>query len=431
VRVLLIALGGLAGLVLVVVAVLYFAVVRDLKSVPELRVEAEQTAQSSREILAWIAEITRLGPRNPGTAGGQKTREYLARQFRSFGLRVAELEPFAVETFAADEWEFLITDPTTGSSEAVPSFYIPFSAPTGEAGVSGELVYIGDGARAEGIDLVGKIAVFDQPGKPSPAPVLEKGVFVYDPGGTLADEPRILMQDAAFERVIYEKVSSRGAIGMVGLLGQMQWASDAFFPQMNDGLGKSIPGVWIRRTLVDRVRLLAKRGGVTGTLRMRSHLGRGTAHNLWAELPGQSDEYYVAMGHYDSPFSGAVQDASGVAIVLALAKHFSGVRERLPLQRGIIFLMVDAHIVGRVGEREFIRRHRDGILEKTALVISAEHIGKRLQPRQDLSFAVSDVPSMRLLLTSWSGAVPDIVKAAVSSTDYRRVMVIPNGSSGP
>jgi hypothetical protein len=212
---------------------------------------------------------------------------------------------------------------------------------------------------------------------------------------------------------------------MVGLLGQMQWDSDAFSPQMNHGLRKSIPGVWIRRSLVERVRALAKRGGATGTIRMRSQLDRGMAHNLWAELPGRSDEYYVVMGHYDSHFAQAVQDASGVSIVLALAAHFASVRDRLPLERGIVFLAVDAHTIGRVGERHFVDRHLDGILQKTALVISAEHIGKRLRPEGDLSFAVSEVPSFRMLLTSWSGPIPEIAKAAVLHTDYRRSMVIP------
>jgi Zn-dependent M28 family amino/carboxypeptidase len=173
------------------------------------------------------------------------------------------------------------------------------------------------------------------------------------------------------------------------------------------------------------VRELAKRGGVSGTIRVHAQLARGTAHNLWAKLPGRTDEYYVVMGHYDSHFAQAVQDASGISIVLALAAHFAGVRDRLPLERGIVFLAVDAHTIGRVGERHFVDRHLDGILQKTALVISAEHIGRRLQPQEDLSFAVSEVPSMRMLLTSWRGPIPEIAKAAVLHTDYRRSMVIP------
>ena len=148
-RALLYLLGGLAGVALIGATLLYLVVLRDLKSVPNLGVAAEETTLSGQEIFAWIAEITRLGRRNPGAEGGRRTREYIARQLRSFGLQVAEPEPFEVETFTADEWEFLITDPATGETESVPSFYIPFSAPTGEAGVSGELVYVRDGEQIE------------------------------------------------------------------------------------------------------------------------------------------------------------------------------------------------------------------------------------------------------------------------------------------
>jgi hypothetical protein len=424
-RVLLYLLIGLVGVTVVLAALLYFGVPSYFKSTPKLRIEAEETTQSGEEIFAWIADITRLGWRSPGSEGGRRTRDYIARQFRSFGLRVAEPEPFEVGTFEAEDWEFTISDPAQGETESLPCHYIPFSPPTSEAGVSGELVYVGDGEGIGGIDLGGRIAVFENPARPALSPLLRRLFFLHDPDDTLATEPRILMQDSDFERQIYQKVRDAGAVGMVGLLGQMQWDSDAFSPQMNHGLRKTIPGVWIRKSLVERVRALARKGGVTGTIRMRARLGQGTAHNLWAELPGRTDEYYVVMGHYDSHYAQAVQDASGISVVLALAAHFASVRDRLPLERGIIFLAVDAHTIGRVGERYFVDRHLGEILRKTALVISAEHIGRRLRPQQDLSFAVSEVPSFRMLLTSWGGPVPEIAKAAVLHTDYRRSIVIP------
>jgi hypothetical protein len=425
VRTTLVRLGGIAAVAVIAAALFVILVVRDLRSAPDLQIAAEETTLSGEEIFAWIADITRLGPRNPGGDGGRKTRDYIARQLRSFGLEVAEAEPFEVETFTARDWALRVDDPESGASEAIPCFYLPFSAPTGEAGVRGELFYVGEGERIEKVDLAGKIAVFEQPANPALTPALRRAFFVHDPDHTLANEPRVLMQDSDFAREIYEKIHGRGAVGMVGLLGQMQWDSDAFSPQMNHGLAQSIPGVWIRRSLVEKVRALARRGGVTGTLRMRSQLDRGTAYNLWAELPGRTGEFYVVMGHYDSHFSQAVQDASGVSIVLALARHFSSVRDRMPLERGIIFLAVDAHTIGRVGERHFVDRHRSGVLEKTALVISAEHIGRRLRPRQDLSFAVSELPSLRMLLASWKGPTPEIAKAAVLSADYRRSAVVP------
>ena len=108
---------GLIGMTVVLAALLCFAVPAYLKSVPKLSVEAEETTQSGDEIFAWIADITRFGWRSPGGEGGRRTRDYIARQFQSFGLKVAEPEPFEVGTFEAADWELLISDPAEGETE--------------------------------------------------------------------------------------------------------------------------------------------------------------------------------------------------------------------------------------------------------------------------------------------------------------------------
>lgn len=158
---------SLVGVAVILAALLYFAVPPYLKSAPKLGILAEETTQSGDEIFAWIADITRFGWRDPGGEGGRRTRDYIARQFRSFGLEVAEPEPFEVGTFAAEDWELVISESPSGETESVPCHYIPFSPPTGEAGVRGELVYVGDGEGIGGIDLDGRIAVFEHPARPA------------------------------------------------------------------------------------------------------------------------------------------------------------------------------------------------------------------------------------------------------------------------
>ena len=183
-RALLYLLIGLVGVTVALVALLYFGVPSYLKSVPELSVEAEETTQSGEEIFAWIADITGFGRRSPGAEGGRRTRDYIARQLRSFGLQVAESESFEIGTFEADDWEFVISDSADGETESVPCFYIPFSPPTGEDGASGELTYVGDGEGIEEIDLAGRIAVFEHPARPALSPVLRRLFFLHDPDDT-------------------------------------------------------------------------------------------------------------------------------------------------------------------------------------------------------------------------------------------------------
>ena len=157
---------------------------------------------------------------------------------------------------------------------------------------------------------------------------------MYDPDDTLDSSARVLRASLEFETEMYETLKSKGAVGMVGLLSGLQWDSDRYYPQMSFGLEKSIPGVWVRPSWCDRVRDLAIKEGAAGTLTMHSTISTGTTANVYAVLPGQIDEYYLVFSQHDTYFDGAVQDASGVAVMLALAKHFATSPQ--PLKRGVV-----------------------------------------------------------------------------------------------
>jgi hypothetical protein len=158
---------------------------------------------------------------------------------------------------------------------------------------------------------------------------------------------------------------------------------------------------------------------------MDSELGRSITYNVWATLPGKRDEYYIVMAHHDAPFANAVQDASGVSVVLALAKHFSVSRQERPLERGIIFLTVGGHTLGRLGEHAFVERHGNDLLPKTVLVVSVEHIAREFVPAEDLSLTCSDDPALRMFVTSGKRSIDGIVKSSILHNDYRRSIIIP------
>jgi hypothetical protein len=168
-----------------------------------------------------------------------------------------------------------------------------------------------------------------------------------------------------------------------------------------------------------------KREKVVGKMRMVSELGHSLTENIRATLPGELDEYYIVMCHHDAPFANAVQDASGVSVVLALAKHFSEIWGERPLKRGIVFLAVGGHTLGRLGEKIFVTYHKNDMLPKTALVISVEHIGREFLPQNDLSFSCSDEPSPRMFMTSQNENINGIVKSSIRHNGYRRSVIIP------
>ena len=117
-------------------------------------------------------------------------------------------------------------------------------------------------------------------------------------------------------------------------------------------------------------------GGVRNVIR------RARSSNVAAVLPGKArpDEYVIYMAHWDhfgralvlggdSIFNGAVDNATGTAGILAIAR---GYRERLTTPaRSVVFLAVTAEESGLLGS-EYYAEHPLVPLEKTAAVINID-----------------------------------------------------------
>jgi hypothetical protein len=396
-----------------------------LRTFPEFEVAAERTSVTDEEIFGWIERIVSFGPRKPASESDERTREFIQEKFEEFGLDVAEPEPVAVETARVGEWSLTLRHEPSGEEIPVPTYPMPFPAATQSEAEEGEAVLIGEGGEMASLELAGKVAVFEQPLKPQGWELYRRLFFFYDPARSIPKGYTIPNMVETAERSIYDRLVSAGAMGMVGLLSALPWESDTFCPQLNHGVSKKIPGYWVSPKNSAVVKEWLARGDVTAIMKMDAEQGRSQTYNLWAVLPGRVNEYYIVMCHHDAPFSNAVQDASGVSIVLALAKHFSHVHEERPLKRGIVFLAGGGHMLGRLGEMAFVERHRDFLLSDTVLVISVEHIAKEFLAREDMAFSCSEQPSPRMFLTTWNKNVNGIVKSAILRNDYRRCVIIP------
>jgi hypothetical protein len=105
------------------------------------------------------------------------------------------------------------------------------------------------------------------------------------------------------------------------------------------------------------------------TFDMRSGLHDSS---VWGTLPGTSDEDIIIMAHHDAVFEGAEDNASGMAVMVALADYFS----RIPKEqrrRTIKFVSTAGHHNGSLGT-QWMHDNRDSFLAKTALMINCEHV---------------------------------------------------------
>ena len=111
--------------------------------------------------------------------------------------------------------------------------------------------------------------------------------------------------------------------------------------------------------------------GPPGALAPRCAAGCATPAS-GATLPGTSDEDMIIMAHHDSFYEGALDNASGMAVMIGLAEYYSKI-PREQRRRTLKFVTTSGHHVGSAGTK-WMHDNRDTFLAKTALMINCEHV---------------------------------------------------------
>ncbi|NWG45679.1 MAG: M28 family peptidase [Alphaproteobacteria bacterium] len=215
--------------------------------------------------------------------------------------------------------------------------------------MAGELVWVGNGHASDlvGKDLKGKIGVFKSYPMPSwgghtaystPAALAKAGAA----GGIM-----IMQTDQPLK-----VVPLWGARPQKFGLAQIDRVSGGFLEQLLSRADAPVRA----RLEIDGERLTNQKSA-----------------NVYGLLKGTSDEYVVLTAHTDAFYAGAVDNASGVANMLAQATYFN--REgRKPLKRNLLFVATSGHHLFSPGVLHMIQTKRE-ILERTAFVVNAEHLG--------------------------------------------------------
>src|SRR5439155_21068292 len=95
-----------------------------------------------------------------------------------------------------------------------------------------------------------------------------------------------------------------------------------------DAVERPIPGMWISGADGRRVRDMLSAGPVYARMRVESVREEIVTHNIVGELPGVSDEWIIVGCHHDGPWGSAVEDAAGMALVIAQAMYWSRLPQR-------------------------------------------------------------------------------------------------------
>jgi len=381
---------------------------------------------SSEEIFGWVRDLCRHPHRRPGTDFGHEAEQYILDKFASFGLSECRLEPIGLTVWTPDRWELTVsTDVTT---VRMPCFYIPYTRFTSARGVEADLAYIGDG-NATGnapYDVRGKIVLADlRFGEIPFGPLQGAAHLVYDPERTI---PQTGNKLAPWFRpnwdTTYGLAQAEGAAGFVGVLADMYDNTNAYYAPY-DGVMKEVPGLYLGKDDGTRLRNMLQEAdsSVRARLTLTGTKKRGTTNNVVGTIPGKTDEVILIGSHHDAPFVGGTEDASGVAVVLALARYFSLFPPK-SLEKTLVFVASAGHFFGSIGTDTFIEDHRDDIVKRTVAEVHVEHVAKEFDVR-DEGIVPTDRVEMTVIFVSDHPTLIQYTKDAVVKGELDRVLVLP------
>ena len=367
------------------------AVVAGCAGLDRMQAPAISAEEYARHIGALSAD--EFEGRKPGTAGERKTVEYLVAEFKKLGLEPGNGDSFLqqvpiVEITAGSDARLQLgsaelkymQDMVIWTKRLVPEISLADSP----------LVFVGHGVVAPelgwndyaGVDMRGKTAVIliNDPGFATNDANLFRGRAMTYYGRWTYKFEEAMRQGAAGALIIHDDVPAAYPWDTV----QNSWSGPQLDTVAADGNASraAIEG-WITRSAGDallrqnglsyeQMLQAASRPGfkpielaqrASGSL--RNAIRRSSSPNVIARLPGSKhpDEYVFYMAHWDhlgrafgrsgdTIFNGALDNATGTAGLLTIAKAYSEMRQRP--ERSIVFLAVTLEESGLLGSAYYV-----------------------------------------------------------------------------
>lgn len=288
-----------------------------------LRDKALESDHYAWEIVEGLT--TEVGQRLAGTESDDRARAWAVAKLKSLGFVNVHVEPFEmpVWTRGAEGAEIVSPFPQRLAVAA-----LGYSASTGPAGVTGQIVYFGsvDALRAAPDEAVrGKIVFIDHHMMPA-----QDGSGYGQFGAPRRLGPTIASKKGALAIVVRSIGTDHHRNPHTGI----QYFTDGARPIPAGAL--SVPDA------EQLVRILKRGQPVTMHLTLvSSRTEGGHSANVVAELPGRDPKASIVLigGHLDSwdLGTGAIDDASGVAITTAAAKQITDAGQPLHTIRLVWF----------------------------------------------------------------------------------------------
>jgi Peptidase family M28 len=371
-------------------------------------------------IYGWIEEVFSHGVRRPGYPADRWAEGWLQEQFRAFGLERVRAEPVEMPFWEPREASLRVTD-ATGATVDLECFALPFTR-TGE--IEAELVALDD---ASSESARGSVVLVDAPLLRTPhAWYAGIATWRYDPDESFDRTRQIL----PFGRAIQDATrpaTEVGAVGFVGALTDYPGDSCRYYVPY-DAQRRDIHAVWVTGSDGKRLRDMLSGGPSRAQIRVDAEVGNVNCYNIVGELPGADDETVIIGSHHDGPWSSAVEDGSGIALVLAQAEYWSRVPQTERPHR-LVFLLNSGHMAGGAGQATFVSTHRDE-LERCVLEVHLEHAANEFTD-EGATLRATGQPEARWWFTTRINHLETAVRSAIEAEDLRRSFILRPDVFGP
>ncbi len=282
---------------------------------------------------------TKIGPRVLGTRGDHEAADYIASLFREFGLRVE------IDKLSCPSWDHKETLIQTSESVFGPphAHGCMFSPP---CDIYAEVVAIGLSSGLSKMDLDGKIAL------------------IY---GELASRPLNLDRNEILLKLEERKPSAVIVISPKFDACNTKIIRDPLFKIPSASVSAQV-GLQLMKVEGSKIRV-----------KIEARPFNSITANIFGSLPGRTDKRVCVAAHYDTApgTQGAVDNASGIAVMLEMARLFSAKSPAKTLDFVAIAGEEYGERTGSFGGNAYVTAHEDR-LRKTAVLVNIDSVGAYL-----------------------------------------------------
>ncbi len=295
-----------------------------------------------------------------GFPAADATHQWVSEQFKAAGLQNVDVQRYdsTSPVWAAKSWEVkLLADDRygAGSRDVVLESAFPTTGSQLAAPVTAPLIFVGSSrdTTIPELDLKGKVAV--QHMKPNGGAFSER-----TPATTRARE-----------------LAKRGVVAVLNVIEQggnmhVRDFSNCGVPCFNIG---TADGLFLEAAM-QRAASAGGSDGLRVAISLQTEMLEGLkGNNTVGIVPGRrTDEVVIVNAHADGWFDAAGDNGDGLAVLIALARHFA--KREHQTERTLVFVASGGHHGGGMnGPSNFVRMNPE-IGKKAVLVLNLEHIAQ-------------------------------------------------------